>query len=235
MHNSYEEKYWNVSETGFISIQCLETFNWLTYITYTHMQEQVFMHTHGYNLLLDTAVTEHLTPNSLWCRDSSSMTLQFDHLDKTSAPSGQESGAQPFVHLIQRQINLHWWKHTDNNSCLMSLSAKCRSLRINSALGQIPAKCSTVIINNCKTDITYLCMVPTSAGSDERWFPDRFNSVSEEMSHKARGNSDRVLFDRLRLLSLQNLESYSESHWDMREGEEEEGRQRRTEINLSVL
>ena len=163
MYNSYEEKYWNVSETGFISIQCLETFNWLTYITYTHMQEQVFMHTHGYNLLLDTAVTEHLTPNSLWCRDSSSMTLQFDHLDKTSAPSGQESGAQPFVHLIQRQINLHWWKHTDNNSCLMSLSAKCRSLRINSALGQIPAKCSTLLslITAKQTSLTcawFLCL-----------------------------------------------------------------------------
>lgn len=70
----------------------------------------------------------------------------------------------------------------------------------------------SVIINNCRTDITYLCMVPMSAGSDERRFPDRFNSVSEELSHKARGNSDRVLFDRLRLLSLQNLESYSESH-----------------------
>lgn len=116
----------------------------LQYVTYTHMQKQVFMHTHRYNLLLDT-ITERLTPNSLKCRDSSSMTLQSDHLDKTSAPSGQESGAQPFVHLIQRGINLHWWKHTDNNSCLMSLSAKCRSLRINSALVQIPAKCSSLL------------------------------------------------------------------------------------------
>lgn len=49
-------------------------------------------------------------------------------------------------------------------------------------------------------------MVPTSAGREESRFPDRLSSVRDEMSHKARGNSDRALFDRLRLLSLQNLE-----------------------------
>lgn len=78
-------------------------------------------------------------------------------------------------------------------------------------------------------------MVPTSAGRDERRFPDRFSSVSEEMSHKARGNSDRALFDRLRLLSLQNLERVrgrvieGETGRE-REGQEEKGRQRGTEI-----
>lgn len=61
---------------------------------------------------------------------------------------------------------------------------------------------------------TYLCMVPMSTGRNKRRFPDKLSSVSEEMSHSARGNSDRALFDRLRLLSLQNLES----HWEtMRE------------------
>lgn len=49
---------------------------------------------------------------------------------------------------------------------------------------------------------TYLCIVPSSAGREERRFPDRFSSVREVMSHKARGNSDRALLDRLRLLSL---------------------------------
>lgn len=49
-------------------------------------------------------------------------------------------------------------------------------------------------------------MVPTSAGRQERRFPDRLSSVSEGMSHSTRGNSDRALLDRLRLLSLQNLE-----------------------------
>lgn len=49
-------------------------------------------------------------------------------------------------------------------------------------------------------------MVPTSAGRDERRFPDKLSSLSEVMSHKAKGNSDSALFDRLRLLSLQNLE-----------------------------
>lgn len=48
-------------------------------------------------------------------------------------------------------------------------------------------------------------MVPTSVGSDKSRLPDKFSSVSVEMSHKAKGNSDRALFDRLRLLSLQNL------------------------------
>lgn len=63
-------------------------------------------------------------------------------------------------------------------------------------------------------------MVPTSAGRDERRFPDRFSSVSEGMSHKARGNSDRALFDKLRLFSLQNLEIG-------REKEGERGRDRK--------
>jgi len=67
-------------------------------------------------------------------------------------------------------------------------------------------------------------MAPTSAGSVERRFPDKFSSVSEVMSHKASGKSDRVLFDRLRLLSLQNLERVRESERDRRRG-----------INLSVL
>lgn len=53
-------------------------------------------------------------------------------------------------------------------------------------------------------------MAPTSAGRDERRFPDKFSSVSEVMSHKAAGKSGRVLFDRLRLLSLQNLETDGE-------------------------
>lgn len=61
-------------------------------------------------------------------------------------------------------------------------------------------------------------MVPTSAGSDERRFPDKLSSVRDVMSHRARGNSDRELFDRLRLLSLQNLER-------VREREGGEGRQ----------
>lgn len=58
---------------------------------------------------------------------------------------------------------------------------------------------------NLGSSFTYLCIVPTSAGTEERRFPDRFSSVREVMSHRARGNSDRALFDRLRLLSLQNL------------------------------
>lgn len=52
---------------------------------------------------------------------------------------------------------------------------------------------------------TYLCMVPTSAGSDGSRLADRLSSVSVDMSHRAAGNSDRALFDRLRLRSLQNL------------------------------
>lgn len=132
-------------------------------------------------------------------------------------------GAQPGVHLIQRGINLRWWNHNENNSCLMCPSAKCRSLRILSALGQIII---IVIIYSCTSEViiffqpTYLCMVPTSAGRDERRFPDRFSSVSEGMSHKARGNSDRALFDKLRLFSLQNLEIG-------REKEGERGRDRK--------
>lgn len=83
-------------------------------------------------------------------------------------------------------------------------------------------------------------MVPTSAGRDERRFPDKFSSVSEEMSHKARGNSDRALFDRLRLLSLQNLERVRESHRERtREREGGTGRkgqiERDRDVNLSVL
>lgn len=54
---------------------------------------------------------------------------------------------------------------------------------------------------------THLCMVPTSAGRDDRLFPDRLSSVSEDMSHSTRGKSDRALLDRLRLLSLQNLQT----------------------------
>lgn len=63
---------------------------------------------------------------------------------------------------------------------------------------------------NLGSSFTYLCIVPTSAGTEERRFPDRFSSVREVMSHRARGNSDRALFDRLRLLSLQNLKKRGE-------------------------
>lgn len=49
---------------------------------------------------------------------------------------------------------------------------------------------------------THLCMVPTSAGRVNSWFPDRLSSVSEDMWQSTRGNSDRALLDRLRLLSL---------------------------------
>lgn len=52
---------------------------------------------------------------------------------------------------------------------------------------------------------TYFCMVATSAGSDGSWLADRLSSVSVDISHRAAGNSDRALFDRLRLRSLQNL------------------------------
>lgn len=52
---------------------------------------------------------------------------------------------------------------------------------------------------------THLFIVPTSAGRHVREFPDTLSSVSEVMSHTAKGNSDRALLDRLRLLSLQNL------------------------------
>lgn len=160
------------------------------------------------------------------------MTLHSHHLEQTSAVSGQKSGAQPVVHLIQQGINLHWWNHNDNNSHLVGLSAKYRSLRIHSALGQIPGEWPSALslITAARSSSfsflpTYLCMVPTSAGRDERRFPDKFSSVSEEMSHKARGNSDRALFDRLRLLSLQNLERVRGSHWERRG--EIEGRDRK--------
>lgn len=52
---------------------------------------------------------------------------------------------------------------------------------------------------------TYLRMVPTSAGSDGSRLADRLSSVSVDISQRAAGNSDRALFDRLRLRSLQNL------------------------------
>ena len=67
-----------------------------------------------------------------------------------------------------------------------------------------------------------MCMVPASTGRDERRFPDKFSSVSEVMSHRDRGKSDRALFDRLRLLSLQNLERVKE-----KEGQQEVGGDRK--------
>lgn len=63
------------------------------------------------------------------------------------------------------------------------------------------------------------------------------------MSHRARGNSDRALFDRLRLLSLQNLKKRGEKEkYSARVCEREGGkgkrnraRQRETKIFISVL
>lgn len=95
----------------------------------------------------------------------------------------------------------------------MSLSAECGLLRTHSDLGQVPGNLSSssLIITSAPRSLlssstTYLCMVLTSAGRNERRFPDRLSSVREVMSHRARGNSDRALLDRLRLLSLQNLQ-----------------------------
>lgn len=69
-------------------------------------------------------------------------------------------------------------------------------------------------------------MVPTSAGRDHRRFPDRLSSVREVMSHRDRGNSDRALLDRLRLLSLQNLEKVRDIERETEvEGRDEESRQ----------
>lgn len=84
---------------------------------------------------------------------------------------------------------------------------------------------------------TYLCMVPTSAGRDESRFPDKFSSVSEVMSHKARGKSDRALFDRLRLLSLQNLERVRENEGErgVRGEQEEKGKHRGTKLLISII
>ena len=53
---------------------------------------------------------------------------------------------------------------------------------------------------------THLCMVPAAGGREDRKFPDRLISVSEDMSHSATGNSHSLLLDRVRLRSLQNLE-----------------------------
>lgn len=60
---------------------------------------------------------------------------------------------------------------------------------------------------SCRSEesAAYLCMDPTSTGSVKIRLPDRFSSVSVAMSHKAAGNSERALLDRLRLRSLQNL------------------------------
>lgn len=98
---------------------------------------------------------------------------------------------------------------------------------------------------NLGSSFTYLCIVPTSAGTEERWFPDRFSSVREVMSQRVRGNSDRALFDRLRLLSLQNLkkrgekerEVFSKSVWERRrEGQEEKGQTNRDkDIHLCAI
>lgn len=95
---------------------------------------------------------------------------------------------------------------------------------------------------NLGSSFTYLCIVPTSAGTEERRFPDRFSSVREVMSHRARGNSDRALFDRLRLLSLQNLKKRGEKEkYSARvcerggKGKRNRARQRETKIFISVL
>lgn len=111
---------------------------------------------------------------------------------------------------FNRKTNLFCWNQNNKNACLKPMSAKSRSLRTSTALGHERRKLSSSSsINRAQRSsfqFTYLCMVPTSAGREDSRFPDKFSSVSEVISHKARGNSVKVLFDRLRLLSLQNLQ-----------------------------
>lgn len=83
--------------------------------------------------------------------------------------------------------------HTEKNG-RMKRSIEIWSAFSNTVLKEIPKRIETFSVRS-----TYVCMSPTSTGRNERRFPDKLSSVSEERSRKASGNSDSALFDKFRV------------------------------------